>query len=49
MKKVSVYSNIHSQKIVLPAFFSLGGFTDEAMELCKSNNIATTDKLTFIL
>jgi hypothetical protein len=49
MEKVKVYSDIYPQKTVLPAFFSLGGFTDEAMALCQSNYIATTDKLTFIL
>jgi hypothetical protein len=49
MEKINVYSNIYSQKKVLPAFFSLGRFTDEAMELCLTHHIATTDKLTFIL
>jgi hypothetical protein len=49
MEKVSIYSNMFSQKMVLPAFFSLGGFTDEAIEFCKISNVATTDQLRFIL
>jgi len=49
LEKVNVYSDMYSQHTVLPAFFSLGGFTDEAMVLCQSHNIATTDKLKFIL
>jgi len=48
IEKINVYSDSYPQKTVLSAFFSLGGFTDEAMTLCQSNKIATTDKLTFI-
>ena len=48
-EKIDVYSELYSEKKVLPAVFSLGGFTDEAKEFCKSNNIATADKLNFIL
>jgi len=49
MEKVDVYSKIYSDKIILKAFFSLGGFTEEALEFCKVNNIATTEILKFIL
>ena len=49
MEKIDVYSQLYSEKKVLPAVFSLGGFTDEAMEFCRLNNIAITDKLKFIL
>jgi len=48
-EKVDIYSVIYTETKVLPAVFSLGGFTDEAMEFCKSNNIATTDLVIKIL
>lgn len=49
IEKIDVYSRLYPEKIILKAFFSLGGFTDEAMAFCKKNQIATTQTLTFML
>ena len=34
--------------VVLPAFLSLGGFTDSAKEFCQTHKIGMTDELSYI-
>jgi len=36
-----------SGKNILPAFFSVGGFTEQAMQFCKSNGIGTAERIEY--
>jgi hypothetical protein len=38
-EKVQVYQRQHPEEIVLPAFLSLGGFTEEALKCCEEHGI----------
>jgi len=49
LEKIDVYSLIYPEKIIIKAFFSLNGFTGEALKLCKTNQIAVTQRLKFLL
>ncbi len=49
LEKIDAYSRIYPEKIILKAFFSLNGFTDEALTFCKTNQIAVTQRLKFML
>ncbi len=42
-EKVEVYAKRFPDKIILPAFLSLGGFTDEAMQFCEAQGIGTAE------
>ncbi len=44
-EKVAVYAAQHLDKIILPAFLSLGGFTAEARELCAAHGIGMTERV----
>ncbi|MCP4699744.1 MAG: hypothetical protein GY862_23270 [Gammaproteobacteria bacterium] len=44
-EKTDVYKKHFPDKTVLPAFLSLGGFTEEALELCRMHGIATAEKI----
>ncbi len=44
-EKVAIFSEQNPDKKVLPAFLSLGGFSEDALELCKAEGIATAGKL----
>jgi len=44
-EKTAAYAKQFPEKIILPAFLSLGGFTDEAMELCKAQGIGTAERI----
>ena len=44
-EKLAVYAAQHPKKQMLPAFFSAGGFTDEALKFCKENGIATAQEI----
>ncbi|MCP4149887.1 MAG: hypothetical protein GY757_19230 [bacterium] len=46
-EKVGIYREQNTDKIVLTAFLSLGGFTREARVYCKEKGIATTDQLNY--
>lgn len=41
IEKLSVFMTRYPDKQVLPAFFSAGGFTSDALEFCKEKDIAT--------
>jgi hypothetical protein len=45
--KLTAYAASFSEQNVLPAFLSLGGFTDEALALCREHNIATADHIAY--
>jgi hypothetical protein len=38
-EKVQVYQRQHLEEIILPAFLSLGGFTEEALQSCEAYGI----------
>jgi hypothetical protein len=40
-EKVEVYAQTFSIPLILPAFLSLGGFTEEAWQFCQTQGIAT--------
>jgi hypothetical protein len=40
-EKVEVYAQTFSIPLILPAFLSLGGFTEEAVQFCQTQGIAT--------
>ncbi len=44
-EKIKAYAKQFPEKILLPAFLSLGGFTDEALELCKAQGIGTAERI----
>ncbi len=44
-EKLAVYAAQYPEKQMLPAFFSAGGFTDEALKFCKENGIATAQEI----
>ncbi len=44
-EKIKAYAKQFPEKIILPAFLSLGGFTDEAAELCKAKEIGTAERI----
>jgi hypothetical protein len=44
-EKITAYGKQSPGKILLPAFLSLGGFTDEAMERCKEHGIGTAERI----
>lgn len=44
-EKVTAYQKLRLDNIIIPAFLSLGGFTQTAMELCREKIIATNDKI----
>jgi hypothetical protein len=44
-EKIKVYAQQVPDKTLLPAFLSLGGFTDEALEYCKTQGIGTAERI----
>ncbi|MDM8563602.1 hypothetical protein QUF54_09635, partial [Candidatus Marithioploca araucensis] len=44
-EKVDVYKTLFPEKIILPAFLSWGGFTEEATQFCETHGIATAEKI----
>ncbi|MCP4218799.1 MAG: hypothetical protein GY765_29475 [bacterium] len=46
-EKIEVYGKQNPDRNVLPAFLSLGGFTEGALQYCKEKEIATADKLNY--
>ena len=45
MEKIGAYAALHPEKQMLPAFFSAGGFTRDALEFCRENGIATAREI----
>jgi len=46
-EKVDLYKNFFADKIVLAAFFSLGGFTKDATAFCNANGIGMAEKIKY--
>ena len=46
-EKITAYSNQFPKKTILPAFLSLGGFTDEARLFCTQGKIAIKEEIEF--
>ncbi len=46
-EKVVVYAQQFPEKIMLPAFLSLGGFTDEALRFCRAEGIGTAEAIVY--
>jgi len=44
-EKVLVYGKLFAEKKILPAFLSLGGFTEEAQQFCQGKGIGTAVKI----
>jgi hypothetical protein len=44
-EKVDVYKTLFPEKIILPAFLSLGGFTENAKQFCETHGIATAEEI----
>jgi len=45
LEKLDVYASLHTEKKILPAYFSSGGFTKEAQEFCRENGIGTAKEI----
>jgi len=46
-EKIDLFRKAYPKKKVLPAFFSSGGFTPGAMELCREKGIGTAQRIAF--
>ena len=44
-EKVEIYSKQFPEQKILPAFLSLGGFTEEALQFCKKHGIGTAERI----
>ncbi len=44
-EKIEIYAKSAPDKIILPVFLSLGGFTDEAMRFCEEEGIGTAERI----
>jgi hypothetical protein len=44
-EKVDIYQQLFSISLILPAFLSLGGFTEEALQFCQTLGIATACRI----
>ncbi|MCP4693061.1 MAG: hypothetical protein GY859_33775 [Desulfobacterales bacterium] len=47
IKKLDAYRRAQPHKKILPAFFSVGGFTPKAVDLCKKAGIGTAERIEF--
>jgi hypothetical protein len=44
-EKVEIYGKLFSISLILPAFLSLGGFTEDALQFCQTQGIATACRI----
>ncbi len=47
IEKLAAYKKAYPKKKILPAFFSVGGFTPKAMDLCKEAGVGTARRIEF--
>lgn len=47
-EKVEGYAACHPENPIIPAFLSLGGFTDEARRFCEEHSIGMAEKIHYI-
>ena len=45
VEKVALYQQLHPEKVVLAGFLSLGGFTEDALDLCRKQGIGWSNNL----
>jgi hypothetical protein len=45
LEKVQIFADLHPENIVLPAFFSAGGFAEVALKFCENNGIAVATRI----
>ena len=48
LEMLEAFAALHPDKRLVPAFFSTGGFTDEALKLCAENGIATANEFALV-
>ncbi|MBL7065796.1 MAG: hypothetical protein ISS49_16595 [Anaerolineae bacterium] len=48
-EKVEVYAELFPDETVLPAYLSLGGFTEEAQRFCEERGIGTAEGIEYLL
>ncbi|MBF0200432.1 MAG: hypothetical protein HQK66_03795 [Desulfamplus sp.] len=48
MEKVEIYKQLNTEKIIIPAFFSIGGFKEEASQLCDEIGLAISTHIPFV-
>ncbi len=48
LEKMEAFAAQHPDKRLIPAFFSTGGFADEALKLCAENGIATASQFVLL-
>ncbi|MCP4104001.1 MAG: hypothetical protein GY749_00450, partial [Desulfobacteraceae bacterium] len=46
-EKTAAYSKLFPKKKILPVFLSVGGFTKDAVKLCRQSGIGTAEKIAF--
>ena len=46
-EKIEIYKDLNPEKIVFTGFLSLGGFTDEALKICKQNTIGWAEEFSY--
>ncbi|MCP4110773.1 MAG: hypothetical protein GY749_35475 [Desulfobacteraceae bacterium] len=44
-EKITVYTSQHPENQIIPAYFSTGGFTHEALKFCRENSIGTAQEI----
>ncbi|MEZ4866266.1 MAG: restriction endonuclease [Caldilineaceae bacterium] len=48
LHKITAYTESFPDRVVIAAFLSLGGFTEEARQFCRAQQIAVAERLTFL-
>ncbi len=48
LEKTEVFASLHPEKRIIPAFFSTGGFTAEALVFCKEKSIGTAQEMQWL-
>lgn len=49
LEKLNAYAHQAPEKIILPAFLSLGGFTTDARQLCEKHGIGAAERIAYFL
>jgi len=49
LEKIEVYSKLHKDKKILPAFLSVGGFSSHAKKLCEQKHIGIAETIEYLI
>jgi hypothetical protein len=49
LEKTEVFASLHPERQIIPAFFSTGGFTADALAFCKEKSIATAQEMQWLM